>query len=428
MYAISSVLITHASILKSTDMDLWLILYIIDLLLFVVVAMTVAYIFVFSVASLFSQRATVPKAKRQNRFVVLIPAYKADKTILQTVVSVLGQTYPQRMFDVTVISDHQNEMTNMHLAQYPITLITPNFEKSSKAKSLQYAILNLPEFKIYDVVVVIDANNIVEPEFLEQINDAYETAGSKAILVHRLPKNRDTSAARLDSVFEEINNSIFRRGHNVVGLSAALTGSGVAFNFDWFKTNIMKVRSNDEEKEIESMLLRQHIFIDYFDDIHVYDEKTRRTDDFNKQRGRWAGQQIKSLITNIRYIPAALIESHYDWLDKIIQWMLMPRMIMMGIIGLMSIILPFIYFTLVIKWWIIAVIIGFAFALATPNNLVDEHWDYDFLSLPYRTIKSLLRMVGIRLPDIRLPKFKIIEIIKEKMSPFSKANQKRIKL
>jgi hypothetical protein len=277
-------------------------------------------------------------------------------------------------------------------------------------------------------VVVIDANNIVEPEFLEQINDAYETAGSKAILVHRLPKNRDTSAARLDSVFEEINNSIFRRGHNVVGLSAALTGSGVAFNFDWFKTNIMKVRSNDEEKEIESMLLRQHIFIDYFDDIHVYDEKTRRTDDFNKQRGRWAGQQIKSLITNIRYIPAALIESHYDWLDKIIQWMLMPRMIMMGIIGLMSIILPFIYFTLVIKWWIIAVIIGFAFALATPNNLVDEHWDYDFLSLPYRTIKSLLRMVGIRLPDIRLPKFKIIEIIKEKMSPFSKANQKRIKL
>ena len=407
-------------------MDFWLILYVIDILLFVIVAMTVAYIFVFSVASLFSQRATIPKAKRQNRFVVLIPAYKEDKSILQTVVSVLGQTYPQRMFDVTVISDHQSEMTNMHLAQYPITLITPNFEKSAKVKSLQYAILNLPEFKIYDVVVILDANNIVEPEFLELMNDAYENAGSKAILAHRLPKNRDTSSARLDSVFEEINNSIFRRGHNVLGLSAGLIGSGVAYDFNWFKQNIMKVRSIDEAKELEAMLLRQHIFIDYFDEIHIYDEKTRRTDDFNKQRAKWAGQQVKSLIYNIRYLPTAIIESHYDFIDKIIQWMLMPRMIMMGIIGLMSIVLPFIYFTLAIKWWIIAVIVGFSFALATPNNLVDKHWDQDFLSLPFRTLRSLLRIVGIHIPSIPMPRFvkNIIEKL-EKIGDTLKAMKQR---
>ena len=68
------------------------------------------------------------------------------------------------MFDVVVISDHQEEMTNMRLAQYPITLLTPNFEESTKAKSLQYAILNLPEFKIYDIALILDADNIVERE------------------------------------------------------------------------------------------------------------------------------------------------------------------------------------------------------------------------------------------------------------------------
>ena len=42
------------------------------------------------------------------------------------------------MFDVVVVSDHQSEITNMRLAQYPITLLTPDFAESTKAKSLQY--------------------------------------------------------------------------------------------------------------------------------------------------------------------------------------------------------------------------------------------------------------------------------------------------
>ena len=112
------------------------------------------------------------------------------------------------MFDVVVISDHQSEMTNMRLAQHPITLLTPNFEESMKAKSLQYAILNLPEFKIYDVAIVLDASNIVEPEFLNQVNDAFEAAGTNAIQLHRLPQNRDTPSARLDAIFEEIRTII----------------------------------------------------------------------------------------------------------------------------------------------------------------------------------------------------------------------------
>ena len=141
-------------------MGFWLILYIIDWTLFIGVALTTLYLFFFSITSLFSKHSTVSKAKRQNRFIILIPSYRQDKAVLQGVMSVLGMNYPQRMFDVVVISDHQSEMTNMKLAQMPVTLLTPNFEKSTKAKSLQYAILNLPEFKIYDAVVVLDGHDV----------------------------------------------------------------------------------------------------------------------------------------------------------------------------------------------------------------------------------------------------------------------------
>ena len=251
-------------------MNFWWILYIIDWGLFLPVALTVAYIFVFAVIALFKSPREIKKAKQLNRFIVLIPAYKSGKKVLETVNAVLGQTYNQRNFDIVVISDHQSEMINMRLAQMPITLLTPDFEKSSKAKSLQYAILNLPQFKIYDTIVILDAGDLIDPDYLELVNDAYDTSGSKVIQTHKMARNRDTSISRMDATFEEINNNIFRAGHNVVGLSAALNSSGSVFDFQWFKQNIMKVHSAmGEEKELEAMLANEGIFIDYFEDINV---------------------------------------------------------------------------------------------------------------------------------------------------------------
>ena len=369
-------------------MNFWYFLYIIDWVLFIPVAGTVLYLGFFAIAALFNRRSIIPRSKQQKRFVIIIPAYQQDEVIEQTVISVLGQAYPQRLFDVTVVSDHQSEMTNMRLAQYPITLLTPDFAESSKAKSLQYAVLNLPEFKIYDIVVILNADNIVEQDYLQKINDAFEVAATRAIQTHRISRNRDTAAARMDAIFEEINNAIFRRGHISVGLSSALAGSGTAYDFNWFKTNIMKAKTAGEDKEMEALLLRQAIYIDYFDDIYVYGEKKRSTQKLNEQRGRWATQQLQNFTRNIKFLPGAIFRKQYDLADKIIQWMLVPRTKMVGIIMLMSVILPFIYLTMALKWWVIAAFALFVFALATPDYLVDEMWDKTFLRSPVVSLWS----------------------------------------
>lgn len=377
-------------------MDFWLILYIVDWALFVMAAGTVLYLGIFAIASLFNRHTEIIKAKKQNRFCILIPSYKQDEVIEYTVASVLSQAYPQRLFDITVISDHQKEITNMRLAQYPITLLTPDFAESTKAKSLQYAILNLPEFKIYDIVLILDADNIVEQDFLSQVNEAFESAATKAIQMHRISRNRDTAAARMGAIFEEINNAIFRRGHINVGISSALAGSGTAYDFNWFKNNVMKAKTAGEDKELEALLLRQGYFIDYFDHIFVYGEKKRTTIKMNEQHGRWAIQQIHNFIRNIKFLPGAIFRKQYDLADKIIQWMLLPRTTMVGIIMLMSLILPFIYMTLVLKWWLLGSVALFIFALVTPDYLVDEMWDKTFLRSPFVTLWGILstKLVG----------------------------------
>lgn len=369
-------------------MDFWIVLYIIDWTLFGICALTALYMLVFTVASLFARQGALPKSKHQNRFIVLIPSYH-NKSVIPTVMSALGQSYPQRLFDITVISDNNDEMTNFHLAQQPITLLTPRFENSTKAKALQLAINNLPQFKIYDIVVILDAGNIVEPEFLEMMNDAFESAGTRAIQAHRLSKNRDTTASRMGAIFEEINNTIFRRGHIKLGLSAGLLGSGCAFEFNWFKNNIANVKTAWEDKELESLLLRQHIYIDYFDQIYVFEEKTREAQDFNRERGRWIKAQFFTMLRNIKYLPGAIINRYYSWADKIIQWMLMPRMVMMAIVIIMGIILPAIYMSLVFKWWGLFALVLFVFALATPDYLVDDSWDKTFFKSPLILMKSI---------------------------------------
>jgi len=368
------------------NISFWDIMMWTDLLLFIVVALTVLYLGIFAVASLFNKTHEAPRTKKQNRIVVLIPSYRQDAVIEQTVISILSQAYPQRLFDVTVISDHQEEMTNMRLAQYPITLLTPNFEESTKAKSLQYAILNLPEFKIYDIALILDADNIVEQDFLSKVNEAFETAATKAIQMHRIARNRDTTAALTASIFEEINNAIFRRGHINVGLSSALAGSGIAYDFAWFKTNVMKARTAGEDKELEALLLRQEIFIDYFDNIYVYGEKKRTTAKLNQQHGRWAREQFNNVIRNIKFLPGAIFRKQYDLADKIIQWMLIPRSVMVAVILLMSLVLPFIYMTIAIKWWILGALALFVLALATPDYLVAEMWDKTFLRDPLKRL------------------------------------------
>lgn len=371
-------------------MTLWTLFNYIDWILFILISLTVLYLGIFAVTSQFVRHSETPKARKQNRFIVLIPSFKSGKSLEMTVKSVLGQTYSQRQFDVTVIADKEDEMTMFHLAQQPITLLTPIFEKSSRTKSLQLAINNLPQFKIYDAVIILEAGDVVESEFLEQVNDAFEAAGTKAIQTHKLSYNRDTTSARLSAVFEEINNSIFRRGHISVGLPAALASSGMAFEFNWFKSYIQAAKANWSDKELEVMLTRQHIYVDYFDNISVYNEKVREAEDFNRQHRSWIWTQFRTILRNVRFLPAAFVNRHYDLIDKLIQWMLMPRMIMMLVIVFMGVIVPFIYMSAALKWWGLFAVVVLIFAIATPNYLVDDKWDSTFFKVPFVMLSSLL--------------------------------------
>ena len=172
--------------------------------------------------------------------------------------------------------------------------------------------------------------------------------------------------------------------------------SGCVFDFQWFKQNILKIRNFiGEDKEMEVMLMRDGIYIDYFDNIYVYGEKSREADDFNRQHRGWIWAQFKTFLRNARYIPGAIMNRHYYLLDKLLQWMLIPRMILMLILMAMCIIVPFVYMSAALKWWVLFAIVVLIFAIATPNYLVDEKWDRTFFLVPVVLLSPVLNKFSL---------------------------------
>ena len=96
-------------------MTFWNIFLYFDWTLFILVSLTVFYLGIFAITSLFVRHSETPKARKENRFIILIPTHHSGKSAEMTVKSILGQSYPQRLFDVTVIADREDEITMFHL-------------------------------------------------------------------------------------------------------------------------------------------------------------------------------------------------------------------------------------------------------------------------------------------------------------------------
>lgn len=350
------------------------ILLTIELVLLCYLGFNILYVTVYSVSGSFYQRTdfnAIP-IQKHNRFVILIPAYKSDEVILNTVGHALNQNYPKDHFDVIVIADSLKQLTLDELLVMPIKLIPVQFEVSTKAKSLNTALGLLPE-DTYDYCVVLDVDNIMEADFLRKINARLQN-NELVVQGHRTAKNLDTPFAILDGISEEINNHIFRRGHVRLGLSSALSGSGQAINFRFFKDAMYSIYSPVEDKELEFFLVKNNIRVKFEEDALVYDEKVQNSQVFMKQRKRWVASQFFDFnAVLIEGIAGLVLRGHFDFFDKSLQRLLMPRVLLLGltfILGLTAF-MPWFHFGTV--FLIYFLLCAFSYLIAIPTHFFNSN-------------------------------------------------------
>lgn len=301
-------------------------------LLYLLLAYTgfcVGYALIFALAGRLRALPPVRPTGKVRRVAVLLPAYGEDAVILDSAAAALRQTYPRKHYDVVVIADSLRPDTLAQLRAMPGVVVIPvHFEVSTKAKALQAALDRLPD--VYDVAVVLDADNHMALDCLFLLLGPFDR-GWRAVQGHRVAKNLNTPVAVLDAVSEEINNHIYRRGHRVLGLSSALIGSGMAFEYGLLKQVIPRVQVvSGFDKEMEMVLLRQRVPVEYVERALIYDEKVQNEAVFEKQRTRWLAAQFRVMHENLLPGFAALLRGNFDYFDKVIQALLLPRLLLLG--------------------------------------------------------------------------------------------------
>jgi len=246
---------------------------------------------VLSIAGLLGSRRFVKPIDnaRKHKYLILIPSYKEDSVILHTASQATNQDYPKSHYDVLVIADSLKESTIERLKAMQIGVLPVAFDQSTKVKALNKAFGHVKDN--YDVAIILDADNIMKPDFLTKFNMQY-SQGMGVVQGQRAPKNQGTEVALLDGLSEHINNHIFRKGTCNLGMSSAISGSGFGGDYDLLKTTLATMDSiGGFDKELEIKLIEKGVKTRYYDDIIIYDEKVEKPEVFQNQRKRWISSQ-----------------------------------------------------------------------------------------------------------------------------------------
>lgn len=357
-----------------------------EIILFAYLAGCVLYNLFFSIAGKIVARkqTDISEPETYSRVAILVPAYKEDSIILSSAKSYARLRYPASCYDVIVIADSLQPETLELLKEAAVKVLPVSFDKSTKARSLNKAFGEIGDN--YDIALICDADNMLEPDFLLKINRAY-LDGEHVIQAQRVAKNLETPFAVLDTANEIIANHIYRKGANAVGLSSSVIGSGMAFHFPLIKEVMQKVSATggfDKILQLEMVSLGHQVY--YLEDALIFDEKIENPNAFSNQRRRWISSQFVYLRMFWKKGLKALFKGNFDYFNlSFCHNLMLPRMLLIAAICLLTLLsaifhaYTFIPFT---AWAILFVMNAISLALPLPWIFYRKYFFTALLILP----------------------------------------------
>lgn len=285
-----------------------------EVMLLIYFSASVLYLLIFCIAGLFKSSSSFSKASKINKIALLVPAYKEDEVIIHTAKEIATLDYESVKFKGFIIADKLKPATIKELKKIPqIEVLEVNFETSTKAKSLNYALNTIND--TFDIACILDADNILEKKYLKKINSCFESKHN-VIQTRRVAKNLGGVMEILDGISEQINNHIFRKGHNNLGISSSFIGSGMVFPFDLLKKYLNKVQAiGGFDRELQLLLMKDKYFIKYLPSALVYDEKISNKNQFRNQRKRWISSQFVYLRRSFNEAIVQLFKGNFNYFN-----------------------------------------------------------------------------------------------------------------
>ena len=245
-----------------------------------------------------------------KKFAVIVAAHNEHNVIGQLIKNLHDLNYPKELYDIYVIADNCSDDTAA-ISREAGAIVCERFDdqKKSKGYALEWMFEKLfameREGKIYDAVAIFDADNLVHPQFLMEMNNRL-MKGDRIIQGFLDAKNPyDTWVAGTFAIAFWVIDHVSHLAKTNIGLSAVLGGTGMCITIDVLKKYGWRATCLTEDMEFTMKSLAEGIKTTWAHDAIVYDEKPLTFKQSWTQRKRWAQGQFD---VAHRFIPKMLVE------------------------------------------------------------------------------------------------------------------------
>lgn len=238
--------------------------------------------------------------KDDFKFNVIITAHQETDFIPPLLDSLQKQSYQN--FQVYVVADDMPVSINFD-SERVITLHPPT-PLHSKINSIAYAMDRIGNKQ--EVVLILDADNLLHPDFLSVMN-TYFQKGYQVVQADFKSKNSDTPIALMDSVGDMYNFFVDREMRMELGLSSAIWGAGIAFQRRLYDGISYMDKLGGFDKKLQMHLASGVDRIAFAKEAVLYDEKIVDAAALQRQRTRWISAQLKYTKQNLGFLFNAIL-------------------------------------------------------------------------------------------------------------------------
>lgn len=262
----------------------------------------------------------IPREKKQYHFAILIPARNESKVIEGLLRSIQLQTYPIDMKDVYVVVEDKKDKTVEITERLGATIfVRKHLELKRKGYALDEVVKDiLATNKEYDAYFVMDADNILDPTFMEKMSETYQKGYDMAIGYRNCKNGNDSVIAACNALTFSLINARGNLSKNKQTRNVIITGTGFFVDGVIVKQwGGWPFHSLTEDYEMSMYSVVHNLTSYYNDEAIFYDEQPVYYGQTVPQRVRWIRGFFDSRHDYVKQMRRKVTKIHKNWGSQI---------------------------------------------------------------------------------------------------------------
>ncbi|MHA6485387.1 glycosyltransferase family 2 protein [Paenibacillus sp. strain BS8-2] len=254
----------------------------------VVLATIAVYQFALSLFGFMKNKSRKRQAPRKS-FAVLVAAHNEAQVVGALIDNLKKLDYPKELYDIFVICDNCTDNTADIARDMGVhACVRTNTHLRGKGYAIEWMLKELWALpRQYDAIVMFDADNLVNPDFLQLMNDDL-CAGHQVIQGYLDTKNpSDSWVTAAYAITYWYCNRLWQLSRTNLNMSNFLGGTGMCFESKLLKDMGWGATSLVEDLEFSMRCVKRGIYPVLNYDAKVFDEKPVTFRASARQRLRW---------------------------------------------------------------------------------------------------------------------------------------------